>query len=404
MIRLSDIIMLSYKGLTEKRARALLTIIGVAIGPLAITMIYGVTSSYSDYIVNQIQGLGQNLVIVTPSQGYKLSERDLDRIKGLDHVVSAAPFYSTQGYLGGRPTDTVFVYAVDSDFLLKAITSLEVLEGTPPTQADVGKGMIGYDIAYDDNGHRVYSPGDVVSVTVYVSNSNGVSARRLNIMVSAVLAKYGGALFLNPDKSIFVPFNSARLLMGASDWSGILVLVDSPTNVDGVAREISDLLGNNANVISFVGIARIASSITSAVNFMTFAASLSAFAVAVAGIASTMITSVMERTREIGVMKAIGFTDTQVVVLTLFEGILMSLIGGAIGIAGGVVGAFQLASRGLTISSGEFFKVTIRTAPKFTPGLIGGVIGLTILVGVLGSILPAYRAAKIPPAEALRYE
>jgi putative ABC transport system permease protein len=404
MIRISDLIRLSFKALTEKKARALLTIVGVAIGPLAITMIYGVTSSYSEYVVNQIQGLGQNLIVVTPNQNYKLSDSDLNKIKSIKHVVAAAPFYSTQGYISGRRSDTIFIYAVDPDFLLKSIASIQIMEGAPPDPSEIGKCMIGYDIAFDDQGRQSYSIGDVVPVNVYISGSTGLTEKRINVMVSAVLSKYGGALFLNPDKSIFLPFPAARTLLGVNSWSGILVLADSPLNVDNIVNEIKDLLGNNVNVISFIAIARIASSITSAVNFMTFAASLSAFAVAVAGVASTMITSVMERTKEIGVMKAIGFTDAQVVLLTLFEGVLMSLIGGVVGIGLGVVGAFQLSSRGLTISSGEFFNITIRTTPKFTIGMLSGVVGLTILVGVVGSILPAYKAAKIPPAEALRYE
>ncbi|WP_440059385.1 ABC transporter permease [Thermogladius sp. 4427co] len=403
MLRLTDIIRLSMKTLSEKKVRAILTIIGIAIGPLAITMIYGVTSSYSDYIVSQIQGLGQNLIVVTPSQGYQLSDRDLNRIREIPHVVSAAPFYSTQGYYGGKTSNTVFVYAVDPDFLTKAISSLQILKGVAPSPNDASKCILGYDIAFDESGREVYDIGDVVSVSVFVSTSSGVSERRLNVMVSAIFAKYGGALFLNPDKSVFVPFSAAKLLLGVSNWTGILVLADSPENVDSIVGSINDMYGNNVNVVSFIGIARIASSITSAVNFMTFAASLSAFAVAVAGVASTMITSVMERTREIGVMKALGFTDLQIVILTLSEGIIMSLIGGFVGIILGVIGAHILASKGLVISSG-FFNIVIRTSPKITIGLIAEVVLLTVLTGITGSILPAYRAAKIPPAEALRYE
>ncbi|MEM2590836.1 MAG: FtsX-like permease family protein, partial [Zestosphaera sp.] len=144
-------------------------------------------------------------------------------------------------------------------------------------------------------------------------------------------------------------------------------------------------------------------SVTAALDFIVFSASLSAFAVAVAGTASTMITSVIERTREIGVLKALGFTDKQVVFMILAESIIMSLIGGAIGIGSGVVGAHVLSSRGLTISAGSSGLVIVAN-PEITVDLILTTVFITVAVGVVGGTLPAYRAAKIPPATALRYE
>ena len=136
---------------------------------------------------------------------------------------------------------------------------------------------------------------------------------------------------------------------------------------------------------------------------MTFAASLAAFAVAVAGVAATMITSVIERTREIGVMKALGFTDGQVLILIISEGIIMSLIGAVIGISLGSIGAYILSSRGLTISSG-FTEIVINAPPDINIYNISLTTLMTIFIGIIGSAFPAYRAAKIPPAMALRYE
>lgn len=402
MIRPSDVLLLSSKALTEKKARAALTILGIAIGPLAITMIYGVTSSYSDYVVSQIQGLGQNLVVVTPSQNYRLTQSDLQRIQGIPHVVDAKPFYSAQGFVQGGGKEAVFVYAVDLDFLLRAIRTLKVAAGAVPSEAEAGRGLIGWDVARGEQ--RSYGVGDVVSLVVFVPGPQGVSAKTLNVMVSGVLEKYGGALFLNPDRAIFVTTPTAERALGMRDWSGVLVLVDDPSNVDSVERRIREAAGGSVDVISFLAIARVASSVTSAVNFMTYAASLSAFAVAVAGVASTMITSVMERTREIGVMKAMGFTDAQVLVLVLFEGVIMGLIGAALGIAAGVLGANYLSSRGLVISGGAYFSITVRTAPRFSPQFLAEVVAMTLATGLAGSALPAYRAARIPPAEALRYE
>jgi len=137
-------------------------------------------------------------------------------------------------------------------------------------------------------------------------------------------------------------------------------------------------------------------------SFITFATSLSAFAVAAVGIAATMINSVIERTREIGVLKALGFTDGQVMSLILSEGIVMSIIGGIIGIILGVIGANMLATRGFTIRGAT--ELRIYAPPLITPDLIIRTFIITITIGILGGLFPAYRAAKIPPAVALRYE
>ncbi len=401
---LSDIIRLAIKTLSEKRTRAILTIIGIAIGPLAMIMINGVTSGYSKYIVEQIQGLGQNLIVVNPTQSYRLTESDLDFFKSLTGVADAVPYYATQGKIRvGDEEKNVFIYAVDYDFLFKAIPSLKVDEGIVPSPSDISKCIVGHDIVYKNN-RKVYDLGDVISIEIINVKSGGkIEIKHLNLFISAILEKYGGAAFLNPDQTIFMSFEGAKRLLGIKDWTGVLILAEDPIYVNNITETIRNIYGRNVEVISFLAIAQIASSITNAVNFMTFAASLAAFAVAVAGVAATMITSVIERTREIGVMKALGFTDGQVLILIISEGIVMSLIGAVIGIALGSIGAYALASKGLTISSGST-EIVINAPPDINIYNVSLTALLTVFVGIIGSAFPAYRAAKIPPAMALRYE
>lgn len=402
---LSDAIRLSFKTLTEKKLRALLTIIGIAIGPMALITIGGVTSGYGDYIIESITGLGQNLIVVTPSSGYKLTSSDLNTLKSINGVADVSPFYSTQGemYLGGEKK-TVFIYGVNPEFLLKALTSLSVKEGETPSPSDVGKALVGYKIAFSDNGEPRYLLGDTISITIYSIQPGGkIELKRLNLIISGILDKYGGAAFLNPDQTIFISMETVEKMLGVKEWSGILLLAESPERVEEVSSTVRNMYSGKVDVISFLAIARIASSIISAVNFITFAATLSAFAVAVAGTASTMITSVMERTREIGVLKALGFKDREVLFLIILEGVIMSAIGFIIGFVVGYAGSHLLSSRGMVISSGVF-SISIQASPKITVKLVGEAVILTILTGIFGAVFPAYRAMKIPPAVALRYE
>jgi putative ABC transport system permease protein len=368
-------------------------------------MITSVIDGYGDYVISQIEGLGQNAIVLFPESGSKLTQKDLDIIRALPHVKRAEPFYSIQAQVRvGTQTKIVFVYAIPISVVFEAISGLEVYKGSIPSDTDYLKALVGYKIAYDDNGNQVYDLGDVITIT-YLRTSGGKSeVKRAAISIAGVLKEFGGAFILSPDTTIFLPLSAGQRVLGLSEWSGVFVLVESSTYVPEVMNELRNLFGNSASIISFQSIANIANSIIGAMNFISFSASLSAFAVAIAGVAATMITSVIERTREIGVLKALGFTDFQVLIMILMESIVMSLIGGAIGISLGVLGAHMLASQGFEIRAAATAIMVIRAPPKITAISIGRTVALTILIGVVGGIFPAYRASKIPPAAALRYE
>jgi len=280
------------------------------------------------------------------------------------------------------------------------------MKGSLPGPNEVSKSLVGYKIAYNDNGDKCYDLNDVVSVSVSIyQNNKGLVRKNINLMISAVLEEYGGALFFSPDSTLFISYDAGKKILGFNDWSGIIVLVRDVYEVRNVTNTLRNYFSGNADVISFSAIADSVASVTRVVDFINFTTSLSAFAVAVSGVAATMITSVMERTREIGVMKAIGYTNTLVMILIIMEAILMSLIGAGIGVSLGVVGAYILSGRGLTLSGMmESSTIVIYAPPKISLENILFVILLTISIGILGGILPAYRAAKIPPATALRYE
>ena len=402
---LIDVLRMSIKVLTERKTRAALTIIGISLGPLALVMISSVVSGYGEYIVSQVEGLGQNVIVLFPSGDYKFSESDLDTIRLIPGVKRAEPFYSVQGQVKvGAETRAVFVYAIPIEIVFESMKGLEVLRGGIPAENEYLKALIGYKIAHVDDYSVAYDVGDVVTIT-YIRPTGGRSeVKRVSVVVSGVLKEFGGAFVLSPDTIVMLPLQAGQRLLGLNKWSGVYVLVESSDLVPQVVNELQFRFRGLADIISFQSIANVVNSVVGAVNFISFAASLSAFAVAVAGVSSTMITSVVERTREIGVLKALGFKDSEVLLMILAESIVMSIIGGAIGITLGAVGAHALASRGFTINISAQNAIVVTAPPKVTIEEILRAVALTLLVGVAGGIFPAYRAAKIPPAVALRYE
>ncbi|MCX8205134.1 MAG: ABC transporter permease, partial [Candidatus Nezhaarchaeota archaeon] len=292
------------------------------------------------------------------------------------------------------------LFAVDYGLLFEAVGSLKIREGGVPTEAI--RAIVGRKVAFKDSGEQYFTLDDVVSVSIpRIEEGRIVGRRSVNFRVGAILEEYGGALIVDPDSSIFLSPEAGRRLLGMKEWSGVLILAHDASYVKDVTSALRRRYEDRVQVIAFSSIAETVSSITGAINFINFSTSLSAFAVAIAGVAATMITSVMERTREIGVMKAIGYTNVHVLLLILMEAVVMSLIGGSAGIALGAVGAHVLSSQGFAIRG---LGLTLVVSPKITMDLIAQTLALTIAVGLVGGTLPAYKASKIPPAVALRYE
>ncbi|MEM3361597.1 MAG: FtsX-like permease family protein [Candidatus Bathyarchaeia archaeon] len=400
-----DFVKLSLKALSERRTRATLTIVGIAIGPLILVMMSSVVGSYSSYIVERVTSLGQNAIAIFPTENYQLDEEDLNYIRTISAVARAEPFYNTQGILKrGNEELKLSIFSVDYSLLFEAIGSLKIGEGSIPSESNIIYTIIGRKIAYKDN-EKYFQLESVLTLTVPKIEGGKITGKKtVNVVVGAILEEYGGALIVDPDLTIFTCLEAGKRLLGLSKWSGILVLVGDPANVKSTVSTLRQHYEEKVQIIAFSSIAEAISSVTGAINFINFSTSLSAFAVAIAGVAATMITSVMERTREIGVMKAIGYTNSQILSLILMESIMMSLVGGTVGISIGVVGAYILSSRGFTIGGIGESGITLQLNPLITPALIVQTLVLTMLIGLMGGALPAYRASKIPPVVALRYE
>ncbi len=404
LVFIADALRLAYRSLSERKLRALLTIIGVAIGPIALVAMVSVVKGYSNYILGQLEALGQNLVVVFPGENYHLTKSDLRKLSSIPGVVAASPFYTATGFVRvGSKEVKVTIYATDLDLLFRAISGLKVVEGSVPGENQPLYALVGYYVSRDKKGHVVYRVGDPVIVRIVSVEKGKIVEKRVTVIVSGVLGRFGSSPILNFDYSILLPLSAGRKVLHMKEWTGILLLAERASLVPNITREIQEMYGDLVSVVAFQGIARVVASIAHAMESIAFTTSLAAFAVAVAGVSATMITSVVERFREIGVLKALGFTDMQVVFMILMEGLLISLIAGIIGVVLGAAAAYVLAQRGFVIK-GVQVTMVIKAKPAITPSLVAETLLVTMLVGIAGSVIPAYRAAKIPPAVALRYE
>jgi len=144
--------------------------------------------------------------------------------------------------------------------------------------------------------------------------------------------------------------------------------------------------------------------VLSGINMLTMSVASVSLLVAFVGIMTTMFTSVVERTREIGLLKAVGFTSNEVLGMFLAEAGVLGLLGGILGAVAGIGIAYVRTYFRGPYKIGEGMVLVSKFSPIFTPGSIGFAVLLAFLVGLAAGLIPAYRASRMEPARALRYE
>ena len=175
--------------------------------------------------------------------------------------------------------------------------------------------------------------------------------------------------------------------------SDIAVKVADNANVTTVSQSIKNAYPNQLTATTAADQANRINQGLGFINTASFAISLLAIVIGGIGIINVMIMSVFERTREIGVLKAVGWSSSRILTMILGESIILTLTAAVVGIVVGVIGVNVLLA-----VTGAGFK------PELTVGILLRAIGIAFLVGIIGGLYPAYRASRLPPTEALRYE
>lgn len=448
-----DTLRLVFNSMKYKRLRTVLTIIGIMVGPAAIVALLSITSGFTGSITSQLTKMGATTMVVTPSGSLALTRSTVASIEKLPNVTAAIPYYSFSGNVHGNSSESITVYAVDLAELQQAIPSLSLLGGTSSSSTGA---VLGYSVAYPNvTGESNKTVGKVVSLdlsktsTSSISiglggggffsqsaggNRGGTSRTTYSFVVQGVYSKFGSGVFVQPDTSVFVPLSEGPVIKQSSNYTGVLVTAGSVASVNATIAAIQDLLGSDAHVFATSSLLSSIQSIESSASTLLIGIAGISFIVAFMGIMTTMFTAVTERTREIGVMKALGFTSRQVLALFVAESLIIGFIGGAIGSliggAAGYVGAPLLSAAGsrapaggsapAAASSGTGARTStlargqasatgpssasssITITPTIDPILMLEVTLVTSLMGMLAGLIPAWRASKLVPAEALR--
>ena len=222
--------------------------------------------------------------------------------------------------------------------------------------------------------------------------------------ISAVLDKIGGFGVGGPsDTGVYVPLSRAETFFGTDEADMIIVKLSSsdPTLVNDTITTITRYFNNEVSVISATAVQSLLTTIFSTISLFLGGVAAISLLVAGIGIMNIMIVSLIERTREIGILKALGMRSRTVLMIFLGESVIIGLIGAVAGIISGWILANVVA---LFLGRGGIIGSALTITPVLTPEVLLGALAFGIGISVVFALYPAWRASKLKPVDALRYE
>jgi putative ABC transport system permease protein len=389
-------------------SRSLLTLLGIAIGIMAIISLMALGEGMQQAITGELSSLSDVIIVSTggnmfssfggggsTSTGEYFTQRDIAGIERLQGIKEVSTQLSGSGLAEYNGKTTVLSLTGMEVSVMKLQYASQNLEaGGFLNEGEQNKIMIGYSIAHD-------------TFDADISVGGRIKINGEKFFVSGIFGKQGMG-GVSSDSMVLMSSRDFKKLTGQSNISSIYLRVNNVNDAESIATTIQNAINENhgkkdfATATTMTSILKTVQNIIGILQLVLVGIASIALVVASIGIMNTMLTSVMERTREIGIMKAIGATTQDIMSIFIIEGVLMSGVGGIIGIILGVFG-----SQALTLILGSFMSMgggSFQLVPIITITSVVLAVAVSLIVGVLSSLYPAWRAARMSPIEAVRYE
>ena len=395
-----DLFHFAWQALTQNRRRSGLSLLGVVVGVVAVVSLTAIGEGALRYVNDQFVSLGTSIVLVAPGKSETtggipmgvggvpndLTLQDTIAVeRRVQSVRAAVPIsISTDSIDHAERSRNVTIVGVSSEF--KRLQRLEMASGSFLPKS------------HRDRGSAVVVLGQTVAQELFgLDNPLGATVRigGWRMRVIGVLTERGTQLGMQIDESVFVPTATGMRMANNSSVSRIMLELFPKADPELAIEEVKTLLVERHDEEDFTCISQdaVMDSLSSILKMLTLAvAGIAAVSLAVAGIGimNVMLVSVSERTGEIGLLKAIGANERQILMVFLVEAALLSMAGGVVGLVLGTA----------IVMLGDFFYPAVELVTPFWA--IGTVLFLSIGTGVVFGVLPAWRAAGLDPVAALQ--
>ncbi len=440
-MKAKDVFSYSFSAIKLRKLRAGLTTLGVVIGIAAIVALLSITQGLQNTITNQLEtGLATDTLIVTPGRsvfsqggagigggfggggsGFTLLLNDTATINGLSPDIEGSVAIIQRAVYFQNSERSFIINVLGVDF-----AEYEAIYGGNTFVAE--SGTINSNPANDEvvigntlhnpwnNGTLLYNVGENVDIIWTNATARPPKNETYTGTVTAVLKEIGGFSFGGPsDTGVYIPSAQAESFFGTDTCSQIIVKLanSDQATIDNVSELITNTFDGEVSVISSTAVLSIIGSVFSVIQLFLVGIAAISLLVAGIGIMNIMIVSLIERTREIGILKALGMKSRTVLLIFLGESVIIGLIGAVLGIVLGWglanVVAVVFSGGGPFAGIGGGQDAGVGTAgldivPVLTPTVLIGALGFGIGVSVIFALYPAWRASKLKPVEALRYE
>jgi len=413
-MKISDPIKVAYRSLSASKLRFFLTVLGVVIGVASVIMVMAIGASAQKLVLSQVENVGSNLVVVLPGASEEkgppasamgivtttLKNADLKSLRDRKNVTHLE---AVSGYVSGSATAESQAASFEVSFQgvspeMIDIESMEVESGRfffPEEESNLSRVVV----LGSTRAKELFPDRDPIGETLMIKKNP--------FKVIGVLEERGSAAFSNPDVLIYVPLETAqRILLGINYLNFVRGKVDAPENIDRTMEEMTSLLRkrhdieegqeSDFSVRSTAAALDVLTTITNVLKYFLIAIASISLLVGGVGIMNSMLISVSQRVREIGLRKAVGARPLHIVTQFLIESSFITLLGGCIGIILGVSIAYGATFIIPFLGYDWQFLIPL-------PSIFIGFI-VSFVIGIIFGLYPAMKASRVSPMEALRYE
>jgi len=403
---------LSFEALRERRLRTGLTTLMVVMGASLIVALNGTGNGFTNLVNTQFSSLGANILIVSPrGENIDIDTALANQIKKIEGVSDVILYFQQISAITIRgEAQTSIIIGTEQDKLPLLFPTMSFEEGTFVSDTDSVGIVLGNEVARSsDSAQTLMSLGQTVNVRYQTYEGQKIVTAQRSFVVRGVL-KYLGSGIVPVDQMVFISTSAAKnLFKRGSNYDGLYVVTDSPDQNKAVLDTIRGRYGNDVVVFSPQQISDMIQQITSNIYLFINIVAMVSLLVASVGIITTLQTSVMERIKEIGLLKALGFNRTVILQLFLCEAMIIGMLGGTIGIFLGM-GLSQavsiLLARTLNIDTmfGARSQFSLQLVPAFSPVFLFQTWVLCITLSMASGFYPSWRASRLDPVVALRNE